>query len=47
VREALRTRGAETSLPETCRARLTEMAEAMAMFCQGLDGEMFDRPGTP
>jgi len=23
------------------------MADAMDMFCQGVDGEMFDRPGTP
>src|SRR3546814_12630614 len=29
------------------RARLLEMADAMDMFCQGADGEMFDRPGTP
>ena len=29
------------------RARLLEMADAMDMFCQGVDGEMFDRSGTP
>ena len=27
--------------------RLLEMADAMDMFCQGTDGEMFDRDGTP
>lgn len=47
VRDALRTRGGDTSLPETRRARLLEMADAMDIFCQGTDGEMFDRPGTP
>src|SRR3546814_14837976 len=29
------------------RVRLLEMADAMDMFCQGTDGEMFDRDGTP
>ncbi len=47
VRNALRERSADTTLPETRRARLLEMADAMDMFCQGLDGEMFNRPGTP
>lgn len=47
VREALRERGRDTSLPETRRARLLEMADAMDMFCQGVDGDLFDRPGTP
>ncbi len=47
VRDALRERGADPTLPETRRARLLEMADAMDMFCQGVDGEMFDRPGTP
>lgn len=47
VRNALRERSADTALPETRRARLLEMADAMDMFCQGLDGEMFNRPGTP
>jgi conjugative transfer ATPase len=47
VRDALRERSADTTLPETRRARLLEMADAMDMFCQGLDGEMFNRPGTP
>lgn len=47
VRNALRTRGQDPTLPETRRVRLLEMADAMDMFCQGNDGEMFDRPGTP
>lgn len=47
VRDALRERGCDQTLPEIRRARLLEMADAMDMFCQGNDGEMFDRPGTP
>lgn len=47
VRDALRERGRDTTLPEIRRTRLLEMADAMDMFCQGADGEMFDRPGTP
>src|SRR3546814_5323881 len=47
VRDALRERGQDSTLPEMRRARLLEMADAMDMFCQGADGEMFDRPGTP
>ena len=47
VRDALRERARDPSLPEVRRARLLEMADAMDMFCQGLDGETFDRPGTP
>jgi conjugative transfer ATPase len=47
VRDALRERARDATLPELRRARLLEMADAMDMFCQGVDGEMFDRPGTP
>ena len=47
VRDALRERARDATLPETRRARLLEMADAMDMFCQGVDGEMFDRAGTP
>lgn len=47
VRDALRERGRDATLPETRRTRLLEMADAMDIFCQGVDGEMFDRPGTP
>src|SRR3546814_13832323 len=47
VRNALRARGQDPTLPEMRRVRLLEMADAMDMFCQGKDGEMFDRDGTP
>ncbi|MBG6481001.1 conjugative transfer ATPase [Pseudomonas aeruginosa] len=48
VRDALRERARDaTNLPDARRARLLEMADAMDMLCQGADGEMFDRPGTP
>ncbi|MFC4250366.1 conjugative transfer ATPase [Sinimarinibacterium flocculans] len=47
VRDALRERSHDTTLPEARRTRLLEMADAMDMFCQGADGEMFDRAGTP
>lgn len=47
VRNALRERANDNALPETRRTRLLEMADAMDMFTQGADGEMFDRPGTP
>lgn len=47
VRDTLRARGSDSMLPEMRRVRLLEMADAMDMFCQGADGEMFDRPGTP
>ncbi|WP_338806980.1 conjugative transfer ATPase [Pseudomonas chlororaphis] len=46
VRDALRERGQDSTLPEVRRVRLLEMADAMDMFCQGTDGEMFDRDGT-
>lgn len=47
VCDALRNMGHDATLPEVRRTRLLEMADAMDMFCQGVDGEMFDRPGTP
>ena len=47
VRDALRRRSSDNSFPEARRNRLQEMAEAMDLFCQGLDGELFNRPGTP
>ncbi|MGR0116408.1 conjugative transfer ATPase [Ralstonia pseudosolanacearum] len=47
IRDALRERGGDATLPEMRRARLLEMADAMTLFCQGVDGEMFDQPGTP
>jgi conjugative transfer ATPase len=47
VRDALHERGHDSTLPEMRRTRLLEMADAMNLFCQGVDGEMFDRSGTP
>jgi len=46
VREALRRRSTDTSLPEGRRTRLLEMADAIDIFCQGMNGEMFNRAGT-
>jgi len=47
IRDALKHRSNDQSLPEMRRARLLEMADAIDMFCTGADGEMFNRPGTP
>lgn len=47
IRDALRQRSRDPLLPEIRRARLMEMADAMDIFCQGVNGEMFNRPGTP
>lgn len=47
VRDALRKRGRDPEIPEIRRVRLLEMGDAMDMFCNGMDGEMFNRPGTP
>lgn len=47
IRDALRRRAKDETLPEARRNRLLEMADAMDMFCQGVDGEMFNRAGTP
>lgn len=47
VRDALRTFGNDTSLPEQRRIRMLEMADAMDMFCQGSDGGMFNSVGSP
>ncbi|QIQ21459.1 conjugative transfer ATPase [Zophobihabitans entericus] len=47
IRNALRNRGLDDNLPEIRRNRLLEMADAMDMFCQGVDGDMFNRAGTP
>ncbi|EHC5873758.1 conjugative transfer ATPase [Salmonella enterica subsp. enterica serovar Eastbourne] len=47
VRDALRAHAEDMTLPESRRTRLLEMADAMDMFTQGVDGEMFDRDGTP
>ena len=47
VRDSLQRRAKNQELPEARRARLLEMADAMDMFCHGVDGEMFNRAGTP
>ena len=47
VRDALRAMGQDLALPESRRVRLLEMADAMELFCQGSDGELFNRDGTP
>ncbi|MGY2224409.1 conjugative transfer ATPase [Pseudomonas gingeri] len=47
VRDALRAMGHDTGLPEQRRLRLLEMADAMDMFCQGADGDLFNSDGTP
>lgn len=47
IRDSLRRRSRDPTLPEARRTRLLEMADAMDVFCQGADGELFNRPGTP
>jgi hypothetical protein len=47
VRNALRKRSGDPLLAEMRKARLMEMADAMDMFCQGANGELFNRPGSP
>ncbi|WP_122339470.1 conjugative transfer ATPase [Pseudomonas caricapapayae] len=47
IRDALRAMGRDDELTESRRNRLLEMADAMDMFCQGSDGDVFNRPGTP
>lgn len=47
VRDALRRRAEDTRLAEPRRVRMAEMADAMDLFCQGANGELFDCPGTP
>ena len=38
--------GQDPSLPEHRRNRALEMADGMALFCSGLAGHFFNRPGT-
>jgi conjugative transfer ATPase len=47
VRNSLRVRSTDPLLPDLRKARLIEMADAMDMFCQGVNGDLFNRPGTP
>lgn len=37
----------DSSLPEHRRHRALEMGDGMALFCSGLAGHFFDRPGKP
>jgi conjugative transfer ATPase len=47
VRAALQACAADAQWPARRRERAQEMAESMDLFCQGLEGQLFDRPGTP
>ena len=44
---ALNNIGRDTGLPEHRRNRALEMGDGMALFCSGLAGQFFDRPGRP
>ncbi|MFK4135350.1 type IV secretory pathway, VirB4 component [Pseudomonas luteola] len=46
VRDAIR-REAENTSNDITKGRLLDMADAMGIFCQGTDGAMFDRDGSP
>jgi conjugative transfer ATPase len=47
VRDALRQVASDAHLPDKRRERAQEMAESIDLFCQGFEGVLFDRPGTP
>ena len=44
---ALNAIGRDGELPEHRRNRALEMGDGMALFCSGLAGQFFDRPGHP
>ncbi|MEW8552633.1 MAG: conjugative transfer ATPase [Candidatus Thiodiazotropha sp.] len=44
---ALQSIGQDASLPDHRRNRAIEMGDGMALFCSGLAGHFFNRPGTP
>jgi conjugative transfer ATPase len=44
---ALQSIGQDDSLPDHRRNRAIEMGDGMALFCSGLAGHFFNRPGTP
>ena len=44
---ALQHIGQDPSLPDHRRNRAIEMGDGMALFCSGLAGHFFNRPGTP
>jgi conjugative transfer ATPase len=47
VRAALQACAADAQWPARRRERAQEMAESMDLFCQGFEGQLFDREGTP
>lgn len=47
VRNALLRVATDSRLPEKRRERAQEMGESIDLFCQGFEGELFDREGTP
>ena len=47
IRAALLRVAAEPALPDRRRERAQEMGESIDLFCQGFEGELFDREGTP
>jgi conjugative transfer ATPase len=47
IRDALKNRSGDSTLPEVRRIRLAEMADALDIFCQGANGELFNRLGSP
>lgn len=47
VVEALRVYARSSDVAETRRVRAGEMADSMALFCSGVAGRLFNRPGTP
>ena len=47
IRDALRSRSGDPTLPEVRRIRLAEMADALDIFCQGANGDLFNREGSP
>ncbi|MCP5024592.1 MAG: conjugative transfer ATPase, partial [bacterium] len=44
---ALQSIGKDASMPDHRRNRAIEMGDGMALFCSGLAGHFFNRPGTP
>lgn len=47
IRDALLRVATDPALPDRRRERAQEMGESIDLFCQGFEGELFDRAGTP
>ncbi|OLU25670.1 conjugative transfer ATPase [Pseudomonas sp. PA15(2017)] len=47
IRDALRHQSNDEDRPDRRRERAAEMAESMNLFCQGFEGELFNRPSDP